>query len=80
MRKAHLGKQYKLGFKLTQETKDKISSKSTPILCIETGKIFKNISCASKEMNINHTFIWRVCKNICKQAKGYTFIFSNHEL
>jgi len=75
MSKSHLGKQYKLGFKVTQETKDKISAKSTKILCIETGQIFKNIKCVSEEMNISHTFIWRVCMGIRKNAKGYTFKF-----
>jgi len=80
MSKSHLGKQYKLGYKLTQEIKDKISSKSTRILCIETNKIFKNIKYVSEEMNISHTFIWRVCKGIRKNAKGYTFKFINKEV
>ena len=77
MSKSHLGKQYKLGFIVTQETKNKISEKPTQILCVETGQIFRNTKHTSKEMNISHVLIWRVCKGIKSKAKGYTFKFVN---
>ena len=72
---SHSGNQYKLGFKVSQKTKDKISSNARQIICIETGCVFKNTKHVSKEMNINHAFIWKVCKGIKSKAKGYTFKF-----
>lgn len=84
----------RIGIEFTQITKNKMSkakiNKPKPndfgeklskphlfnmVLCIETGKIFKNSEVASREMNISSSFILKTCKGICKQAKGYTFKF-----
>jgi group I intron endonuclease len=43
------------------------------ILCVNNGKIYANLSKASKELNIHKSNIQRVVSGKQKQAKGYVF-------
>ena len=61
----------------TEEAKRKISLhsnvKTVSIICLENDKIYKSITEASKELNVETANIVKVCKGERKHTKGYTF-------
>ena len=44
---------------------------SIPIVCVETGRIYRSIRCASKEMDIDSKSIRRVVDNPKSKSCGY---------
>ena len=56
------------------------TSKSIPIYCLETNKIYKSAKECAKELNLSRGNIVNVLKGRQKQAKGYTFRYSNQVL
>lgn len=61
----------RIGFKVTQKTKNKISKNSVnkkKVLCIEQNKIYDSIAEAAKKNKIYATSISAVCKNKRKTA------------
>lgn len=61
----------------TQQHKDNMSNSRVKysVLCIENNTIYSSVNQASKDLNIYPSSIMKVCKNIFKQTKGYTFKF-----
>ena len=55
-------------------------SKSIPIYCLETNKIYKSAIECAKELNIRQENIVHVLKGRAKQTKGYTFRYANKVL
>ena len=52
----------------------KLHSRSKPIICVETGRIYRSIRCASKEMNIDSKSIRRAIDNPKHKSCGYHWI------
>lgn len=65
------------GMTFTQQHKDNMSNSRVKysVLCIENNTIYSSVNQASKDLNIYPSSIMKVCKNIFKQTKGYTFKF-----
>ena len=64
--------------KMTQikKVKSQIQSKHCKkVLCINSNKIYNNISHASRELNLDRTNVSRVCNNEKAHTKGYEFKF-----
>lgn len=73
------------GHYISEETKKKISqslkAKNTnghekPVYCFETGKTYRSLSDAGKELNIKPCYISSVCKGKNKTVKGLHFKFA----
>lgn len=48
---------------------------NNPVICVETGKVYKNIYSATKAMNLSSPFcITRVINNPSKRSRGYHWI------
>jgi len=70
------GKNRREGYTYSEESKNKMSlARSTPILCVETNEIFRNINQASDKMKISRTLIRTSCLGVNKKAKGFSFIY-----
>ena len=48
---------------------------TTPVLCIETNKIYEDATEAGKQLNIDSSGILKVCKGVRKTANGYHWKF-----
>jgi group I intron endonuclease len=87
--KALKGNKNRLGKKLSDETKIKISNShlksqkkkkyKKPVICIEKNKIYPSIKEASRITNIDSRCIQKVCKGIRKTAGNYTWKFAKEE-
>lgn len=55
-----------------KETK-KMGRKGKKVKCLETGKIYDNMSDAAMEIGCSHDLISAVCRGVCKTAKGFHF-------
>jgi group I intron endonuclease len=69
----------RLGIKFSQEHIDNMSQSrfKYSIICLETNTTYKSANQASKNLNIPPASIIKVCKEIYKQIKGYTFKFTD---
>ena len=48
---------------------------NNPVICVETGKVYKNVYSATKAMNLSSPFcITRVINNPSKRSRGYHWI------
>lgn len=58
--------------KMSERLKGRKSSRrnTTPILCVETNKIYEDATEAGKQLNIDSSSILKVCKGIRKTANG----------
>jgi hypothetical protein len=56
-----------------------ISKISKPIICNETGKMYKSAKVASQELQIGHSSITGVLKGRRKSVHGYTFSYIKKE-
>lgn len=65
------------GKKFTSEHRKKLFEANRcnfkPVVCIETGIVYDNVSMASRETNINRGDIRRVCNGVRNIAKGLHF-------
>jgi len=69
-RKARLGK------KNSEYHKQMVSEKvSKPVICLETGKVYKNARQAAKDLNLCYSKISLVCNGIRSTTGGYHFKF-----
>ena len=57
-----------------------VESNSIPIYCLETNKIYKSAKECAKELKLSRENIVNILKGRQKQAKGYTFRYSNQVL
>lgn len=73
------GKPSKLkGTHISEEHKEKISKKNgKKIICVETGKLYNSYRDVAKELGYKSTImIYRACKDINKEIKGFHFKFA----
>lgn len=63
--------------KISQANKGKISHKrnTTPVLCVELNKVFKDATTASKELSLDSSAILKVCRKERKTCGGYKWEF-----
>ena len=54
-------------------------SRMTPILCVETGKIYKSANECAKEMNLFQGNIWKVLQGKRNHTGNYTFKYAGKE-
>lgn len=77
MKKIFKNRTYRKGYKLSQETINKIkrTRKVKYIRCIETGEIFRGTRDVSEKLNIDRRQIMKILKGECgfKSAKGLHF-------
>lgn len=66
----------RLGKKNSEYHKKRISEvKSKPVLCVETGEVFKSGRQAADKLNLSRSKISNVCHGKRKSTGGYTFRF-----
>ena len=59
------------GKKHSEETKNKIAEKrSIPVICIETGEVFKNAKEAAQKTSASQDGIYDACKGKLKTSGG----------
>ena len=78
--KKMIGNNYALGNKMSSKTKLKIIDSrkgklDKKIICINTGIKYSSITEASKSLNIDHSYISRVCTGSRKSTNGLKFKF-----
>lgn len=68
----------RLGQNNSQEHQAKIANAiSKPVMCLETGTIYKSARHAAKELNLQYSKISLVCNGKRKTTGGLHFIFTN---
>lgn len=65
--------------KLSEAKKDFTPSNKKNILCVETGKVYKSITDASKDTNADRSNISAVCNGRLRKTKGLHFRFIANE-
>lgn len=67
----------RLGSKNTEEHNKTISAKnSKPVMCLETGVVYKSARDAAEKLNLSYSKISLVCNGKRTMTGGYHFIFS----
>lgn len=71
----------KVGHKVSKETTEKIAAKvSKPVLCVETGIIYKSAREIERQLGIDYKLISLCCNGRCKTAKGFHWKFYESEV
>ena len=71
--------QHMLDNNLKKHFPNNLPNKAKPVLCVETGQVFKSTIEASKKMGIHQPNISKVCNGVQPTTKGYTFRFIEEE-
>ena len=50
-----------------------------PVLCVETGVVYKSIKDAARQLNAHHILISKVCRGLRKTTLGLHFKFADKE-
>lgn len=55
------------------------SRKIRPIMCVETGAVYKSMMEAERQTGIHHNLIWRVVRGERRTAGGFHWVYSEVE-
>jgi len=67
--------QHMLQLNLKKSFPNNLPNKAKPVLCVNTGQVFRSTVHASKVMGVGQSSISRVCHGVRPTVKGYTFRF-----